>query len=107
MSSYPVYKEKEIAAKAPIIAAAKELWAKRCAEYLATRGDQGSCVLSAGIAVEAVPSRCRVSRPMMLIRAGAVTSAQGSMVWESSSAEVLAFLKENGIEAYYDCGRMD
>lgn len=73
---------------------AMKMWEARCAEYVAKHGDQGSCVIGAAIVIGSV----RYSPP---------TGAQGSLVWEDSVKDVLGFLREHGIDAYYDPGSMD
>ncbi len=78
---------------------ARALWARRCLGVLGERGDDGTCVLGAGIA--------DAKTGQLLIRAADVTPAQGSLVWERHVEEVLAFLAEAGIAARYVPGVMD
>ncbi len=97
----------ELAAAASTIAAARDLWTARCNEYHEKNGDQGTCVLGAGIAVDYRAPRCRRSQQLIIIPAHSVTGAQGASVWEASVKEVLGFLKERGIDARYAAGNMD
>ena len=91
----------------PAIDCAKTLWRDRCQEYLDKNGDQGTCVLGAGISVHYLGPRCRRPSSKMIIEACEVCRAQGSLVWEKSVDEVLAYLKSKGIEAWYSPGFMD
>jgi hypothetical protein len=86
---------------------AKDLWKRQCDKYISEHGDQGTCVLGAGIEVWYLAPRCRIHRTHMIISQHQVTGAQGSLVWEASVNEVLAFLKSEGIIAFYNQGRMD
>jgi hypothetical protein len=103
----PVYKDKDLKEKAGIISQARALWRLRCEEYVAKHGDVGSCVIGAGIEVDYLPPRCRHVRCKCIISADDVAAAQGSITWETSTDEVLKFLRDNGIEAYYNPGRMN
>jgi len=89
------------------IECAKTMWRDRCKTYLDTNGDQGTCVLGAGIYVYYLAPRCRAPRPHTIIWVTDVCFAQGSLVWEDSVKEVLGYLRAQGIEARYDAGRMD
>lgn len=101
------YHYADIQEYSPIIEKAKTLWRQRCDEYLATYGDQGTCVLGAGIAVYCILPRTRIARSLIIINQREATNAQGATVWESSKKEILAFLKEYGLMAFYECGNMD
>lgn len=101
------YQDKDIVIYRDVIAKAKELWAEICERNFAEFGDEGSCVIGAGIVVDYCGPRCRTAKDYMIIRAGEVSRAQGSLNWEHGKNEVLAFLKQNGVDARYDCGRMD
>jgi len=86
---------------------ARDMWRKRCDEYLVRNGDAGSCVLGAGIVIHYLPKYKRNAQKAFLIGVHEVCCSQGSMVWESSVKDIIAFLKKNGIEASYSPGRMD
>jgi len=89
------------------IAQARELWRLRCAEYIATRGDVGTCVSGAGIAIKYLAPRCKNPLRHIIISSHTVTNAQGSCVWEASVKEILAMLHPYLCSAYYACGHMD
>jgi len=99
-----IYSAKEIDALSGAIALASQMWANRCKLYLAKHGDRGSVVIGAGICCAV--KHGRHSKTRELISAG-VSCAQGSLVWEESVEEVVSFLKERGLDCYYECGRMD
>ena len=86
---------------------AKHLWAKRCKEHYQKHGDTGTCVLGASIDCYIIPYKCRKYKPYCLISAHDVACSQGASNWENSVKEVIDYLKENGIEAHYNCGHMD
>ena len=86
---------------------AKTLWRDRCQAYLDKNGDQGTCVLGAGITIEYLPPRCRTPCANTIIEASEICAAQGSLVWEDSIKEVLSYLEGRGVEARYNPGRMD
>jgi len=89
------------------IAKARDLWQKRCAEYVAKHGDRGSCVMGAGIAVWYLAKKCRTPGKLIIIDAREATWYQGSVIWEDSRAEVQKFLADNGIVTCYAWGNMD
>jgi hypothetical protein len=90
---------------ADAITKAKELWNSKTQEYVKNNGDIGTCVLGAGIEVWFLPTKCKKPRKLMII--GQPCCAQGSICWEHSVDEIIAYLKEYGIEANYNCGFMD
>lgn len=99
------YKQKDLVQPAFLEAVeeARVLWAGRIEAFVREHGDQGTCVLGAGIAVYVgVGKRMRgriVLQPP--------TGKQGASVWEESVNDVVAFLAAKGISAYYSAGRMD
>jgi hypothetical protein len=101
------YTIKELDTMRGVIDQAKEMWQKRCDEYIRRYGDNGTCVLGAGISVYYIPKRCRKAISGRIITQNDVTNAQGSLVWEKSVDEVIGFLKTNGIECFYNPGNMD
>lgn len=101
------YKLADLAALAPVIEEARVMWLARTTKHIAERGDEGTCVLGAGIAVHHLPPRCRKPLTRIVISADEFP-AQGASTWESSVREVLAFLASKGVEdAWYSPGRMD
>jgi hypothetical protein len=91
----------------PFIDCAKDLWRVQCQEYLDKNGDQGTCVLGAGIYVYHLAPNCRTPRPKTIIEVYEVCRAQGSLVWEDSVKEILEYLRQSGIDARYAAGNMD
>ena len=72
--------------------------------------DEGTCVLGAGIAVQAIPNGsgeaaqgCHKPRQILLTEA----PFQGNLGSQRASDRALAWLKEQGIDAYWYDGRMD
>lgn len=106
MPDTKVYRNADLKENATYIAQAAELWSKRCAEYMCRRGDRGSCVLGAGIAVNYRPPRCRKSIRQTIIGVP-YTAGQGSLTWEDSVEEIINFLAIRGIESFYEPGHMD
>ena len=101
----PPAKDYDLALASDAIAFVRKSWAERAADYLRTKGDQGSCVLGAGISVPYLAPGCRTPRERMLIDA---PGGQGSLVWEDSVQEFVAYLRGHGLPgAFYQCGRMD
>jgi hypothetical protein len=101
------YNAEDLNTKNEIINRAISIWHDKCKEFEIVNGDMGTCVLGAGIEVYFLYPRCRKPKQFMIISASQVTGCQGSIVWEKSVEEVVKFLKENGIEAQYNCGYMD
>lgn len=83
--------------KNEIIKKAEKLWNTYVEMYGATHDDSeyGSCVLGAGLEVQGG----------IFIRAP--DRFQGSLTWENSVDEIIKFLKDNGLDAWYNPGRMD
>ena len=82
--------------KQSVIDAAQRMWSDKVEQYAATHTDReyGSCVLGAGIDVEG-------------FRIDAPSRFQGSLTWEHSVDDIIAFLAKNGMRGRYDPGRMD
>lgn len=103
-----VYQIKDIDDLVPLLGKAREMWSARCDAYLKKHGDQGSCVLGAGIAVPYVGHKGKQYAKRIIISAWSATNAQGSLVWEESVNDIIAFLEQNGVQGCtYLCGRMD
>lgn len=97
----------ELAKYRKVIDEAREMWEKSAREYYDKNGDTGSCVIGAGIKIEVIPPRCRKPRAMMLISANEVARCQGSLHWEHNVQTVVNYLRDNGLNAFFDYGRMD
>ena len=67
------------------------------------REDAGSCVLGAGIEVWHVKPRARIAKPLVVIR----QVAQGNVSSHSASQPAIEFLREQGINARWNDGRLD
>lgn len=100
-------KQAELSNFNEVINEARAMWEKSAREYYERNGDVGSCVLGAGICVDVVPPRCRKARSVMIISASSVARCQGSLHWEYNVGAVVDYLRSNGLDAYFDCGRMD
>ena len=102
----PLY-EKELPQFREVINKATEMWKESANAHYEQHGDYGTCVLGAGIKVYMVPKGCRNERSVMLIPAYDVARCQGSCHWEVGAEDVVAFLRDNGLPAFFDYGRMD
>lgn len=100
-----VYNDKDLEISAATIHNANLLWKCKTREYIEKNGDMGSCVLGAGIDVYHLPKRARKPKTITIINAPSM--AQGSICWEHSVKDIIQYLKDNGIEAHYNCGWMD
>lgn len=89
------------------IEAAKQLWKSSCEENYKKYGDEGSCVIGAGICIYFIPPKCRNPTVRQIISSNEVSCAQGSLNWERGLDEVIEFLSKNWIEAKYIPGYMD
>lgn len=105
-TSGPPARDDDLERAAPFVAIARKNWEAKASDYLRTRGDCGSCVVGAGIAVPYLAPGCRIPRDRMLIEA---PGGQGSLTWEDSVNEIVHFLRtQAGLPgAFYQCGRMD
>lgn len=68
------------------------------------RVDEGSCCLGIGIDVFYLPPRARYPRIRQVIR---WTWTQGDFGAERTKTVPIAMLAEAGVDAHYNCGRMD
>ena len=90
------------------LADAIDLWSARCSEHLHQHGEDGSCVVGAGIMVEEPlrPGRETLPAPLDRCVGRVVRNPSGQLVWEASVQEVVQFLRDRGIEAHYVAGSM-
>ena len=86
-----------------VILEAGRLWTEASSEYIKLHGDTGSCVLGNGIFVALKPPRRRNIYKLKL----ASPQGQGEGPGEGTKDPVLKYLKDNGIDCWYECGRMD
>ena len=88
-----------------VLKKAQEMYTKACTAYFKAHGDGGSCVLGNGIYLAVKPPKARrVFRLQIAFPRGGGQSEGASYACKDP---VLAYLKENGIDAWYECGRMD
>lgn len=102
-----VYKASDLFLLKPFVNTARELWKDASRKEFDKRGDEGSCIMGDGIFIYLVPARCRKPVRYTLIDSHEVSFAQGSLHYEATKDVALNFLKQNGIDAQYDYGRMD
>lgn len=95
----------ELHAKDDVIRTAREMYAKACRAYFKKNGDFGSCVLGNGIYVNV--KRPRFKQPFKMMIAHPSGGGQSESAGYSTKDPVIAYLKANGIDAWYDHGRMD
>ncbi len=86
---------------------ARDMWEASCIQNFKDDGDNGSCVLGAGIYVMHIAPRCRTPKKLTIISASSVAHAQGSVNWEKGREKIIDFLKEKGIDVGYDWGTLD
>lgn len=86
---------------------AREMWLVSCIENFKNDGDNGTCVLGAGIQIWYLASKCRKPSKMMLISANSVSQCQGSTNWEKGREAVLSSLRADGIDCQYAWGNAD
>jgi hypothetical protein len=65
--------------------------------------DEGTCVLGAGIAVYAVPKGCRHEKKIIIVPA----SFQGNVGSWKAAQRAIAWLKSQGVAAFWCDGMMD
>jgi hypothetical protein len=105
-----IFENDDLEKLAPTIERAHFLWEKLTSDYVKENGDQGTCVLGAGIEVLYIAKRTPKLKKLttkMIIRQP--RCSQGATCWEAERLQrVLDYLTENGIEnARYNPGRMD
>lgn len=86
-----------------VLVKAQKMYRELGEAVLKKKGDMGTCVLGNGLYIAVKPPRAR-SAFMMKI---AGTVGQSETASYGAKDEVLKFLKDNGIDAWYECGRMD
>jgi hypothetical protein len=86
---------------------AREMWLVSCIENFKNDGDNGTCVLGAGIQIWYLAPKCRKPSKMMLISANSVSQCQGSTNWEKGREAVLSSLRADGIDCQYAWGNAD
>jgi hypothetical protein len=101
-----VYRDADLVVLMEVITDAASIWAMKCAEFVKSGKNSGTCVLGAGIEVDYLPARAKNYRPLRIIGTP-WTADQGSLSWETSLPEVLGYLKQHGVDARYNPGRMD
>lgn len=86
-----------------VILKAREMYRDLQQKFIDTGGDRGTCVLGNGIYIAVLPPRARIAFEMKLC------SPLGQSDFPSSHCKdpVLKFLKDNGLDCWYECGRMD
>lgn len=88
-----------------IVKKAKAMYAKACTAHRKKHGDRGSCVLGNGIYIAI--KRPRFKHPFKMMLCAPVGGGQSDSASYACKDPVLKFLKDNGIEAWYEHGRMD
>lgn len=90
-----------------LVAWAETLWNKKIRDYRESLrkakkfDDPGSCVIGAGIEISNV-----LRKQIAFIRVPK-SAGQGSITWEQSVGDVVQYLRDHGLDARYECGRMD
>jgi len=88
-----------------VIKTAQAMYEKACKAYFKKHGDFGSAILGNGIYVAVKRPRFKHPFKMMLVAPRGGGQSDGASF--ASKDPVLKYLKENGIDAWYDHGRMD
>ena len=86
-----------------VIIKAKKMYRDACDKYIKKHGDRGSCILGNGIYIYVKPPKARrVFRMELITPVGQSDSAS-----YACKDPVIAYLKENDIDSWYEHGRMD
>lgn len=86
-----------------VIKTARQMYLDLGQKHLAKNGDMGTCVLGNGIYVAVKPPRARNLYRLCI----ATSVGQSDSASYACKDPVLAYLKDNGIDAWYEHGRMD
>lgn len=86
-----------------VIEKARKMYRDDCAKYLKKHKDGGSCVLGNGIYIAVKPLRARTVFKLELC----TPMGQGEGAGYKCKDKVMNFLQQNGINCWYECGRMD
>jgi hypothetical protein len=89
------------------VAVAKARWKAEIEKYFQKKGDYGTCVLGAGIKIYFMGKRKRTPEELCLINPHEISPCQGSATWEASVGKIVKQLNAEGIECWFDYGRMD
>lgn len=91
-----------------IINEAKRLWKEECDAYIASGKPHGSCVRGEGLKVRYLPPRARNWKERTIISPlSEIANIPGSLIWESSVDQIVSFLQEQGIDAFFNYGVLD
>ncbi len=103
-----VYSKEDLQRLEPVITEAKEIWRDRCEKFIKKRGDIGTPMSEASLYVKYLPSEYQ-KNPIRktIIKVSEVCNAKCSAVWEVSMYDVMDFLSDHGIKAFYESGWMD
>lgn len=108
-AKFPIYLREHIDAMNSldsVLKQASRLWTLRCEEYVKARGEQGGCVLGAGLQISVLEKRCKYPKKVLILEPN--TPYQGGLVWEHSRNEIIQFIKDaTGIVCTYKWGRLD
>jgi hypothetical protein len=86
----------------PVFEQAKDAWHD---EWVRRGSDQrGSCCIGIGISVYYLPPRARQPRPRQVIY---WSFSQGDFGAEATKETPIQMLAARGVDAYYNCGRLD
>jgi hypothetical protein len=86
---------------------AKKLWLEASKKEFELHGDTGSCIMGDGIQIYFIPPRCRKPQTLFIIRSHEVAFCQGSLHYEKTYKVAIDYLKQHGIDCFYNYGRMD
>lgn len=101
------YKSKDLKQFETVINEAKLLWIELAKKEFELKGDNGCCVLGAGLQVEVLYPRCKYPRDLTIISFNEVSPCQGEHAVSVTAKKIVEFLKEKGLETKYNYGRMD
>jgi hypothetical protein len=92
-----------------IIDTARQLWRKRCNEYVAAnpKPSYGGCCYMSTVGIRVLVIKPRYRIPVYVNVLSPQFGYQGEHVWTGSADEIVEFIKSHGIECYFSSGSLD
>ncbi len=102
-SNTKAYTWADVHAKTAIIEEAQRRWTAASAAHMEKNGDRGTCVLGNGLAIAVKPKGKRVAYTLLIC----LPVGQSEFPGYATKDKIEKFLKDNGLDCWYECGRMD
>ena len=103
LGDHKVYRFEDLHKLEKVIETARKMWREASAAYMKKEGDVGSCVLGNGLAVAVKPPKKRNIYKLLIATPVGQSESPG---WHTMQP-VIDYLKANGLDVWYECGRMD